>query len=85
MRGAGGPDMGFDVCLPSLALRPFALKCPRQPREAGARDSGLGGSEPRAGARAREDRRFKIPKPRKSGVRVRNGRGSGPRVAHSSK
>jgi hypothetical protein len=34
---AGGADIGFDVCVPSLALRPFALKYSPQPRRAGVR------------------------------------------------
>ena len=50
---AGGRDMGFDVSVPSLALRPLPLKCARQPRRVGVRSSGLGESEI-------EDGRFEI-------------------------
>jgi hypothetical protein len=52
---AGGPDIGFGVCVPSLALRPLALMCSRQAmwkkgvrcqvsgaRKTGLRDKGYG-------------------------------------------
>jgi hypothetical protein len=34
---AGGADIGFDVCVPSFALRHLGLECSRQRRALGAR------------------------------------------------